>query len=236
MRLKEYEFWLVIGSQSLYGPEVLETVAARGKEMAAGMNADGRLPCRLIYKATVKSQAEVTEVMREANYDVRCAGVAVWMHTFSPAKLWINGLSLLQKPYCHLATQYSPHIPDAEMDMRSSMLEVVGQDYIKTAKSKGLSNFRITVRHEIRNAIIPIITIMGPTVASILTGTFVIESIFAIPGMGKYYVDSINANDYTLIMGMTIFYGAVLILANMIVDILYGIVDPRIRVDKKSEA
>lgn len=120
--------------------------------------------------------------------------------------------------------------------MRSSMLEVVGQDYIKTAKSKGLSNFRITVRHEIRNAIIPIITIMGPTVASILTGTFVIESIFAIPGMGKYYVDSINANDYTLIMGMTIFYGAVLILANMIVDILYGIVDPRIRVDKKSEA
>lgn len=120
--------------------------------------------------------------------------------------------------------------------MRSSMLEVVGQDYIKTAKSKGLSNFRITTRHEIRNAIIPIITIMGPTVAAILTGTFVIESIFAIPGMGKYYVDSINANDYTLIMGMTIFYGAVLILANMIVDILYGIVDPRIRVDKKSEA
>lgn len=120
--------------------------------------------------------------------------------------------------------------------MRSSMLEVVGQDYIKTAKSKGLSNFRITTKHEIRNAIIPIITIMGPTVAGILTGTFVIESIFAIPGMGKYYVDSINANDYTLIMGMTIFYGAVLILANMIVDILYGIVDPRIRVDKKSEA
>ena len=73
-------------------------------------------------------------------------------------------------------------------------------------------------------------------VASILTGTFVIESIFAIPGMGKYYVDSINANDYTLIMGMTLFYGAVLILANMVVDILYGIVDPRIRVDKKSEA
>lgn len=120
--------------------------------------------------------------------------------------------------------------------MRSSMLEVVGQDYIKTAKSKGLSNFRITTKHEIRNAIIPIITIMGPTVAAILTGTFVIESIFAIPGMGKYYVDSINANDYTLIMGMTLFYGAVLILANMIVDILYGIVDPRIRVDKKSEA
>ena len=89
---------------------------------------------------------------------------------------------------------------------------------------------------QLRNAIIPIITIMGPNVASILTGTFVVESIFAIPGMGKYYVDSINANDYTMILGMTVFYGAFLILASMIVDILYGVADPRIRVGRKTEA
>lgn len=120
--------------------------------------------------------------------------------------------------------------------MRSSMLEVVGQDYIKTAKSKGISNLRITTRHQVRNAIIPIITIMGPNVAAILTGTFVIESIFAIPGMGKYYVESVNGNDYTMILGMTIFYGAFLVLASTVVDILYGIVDPRIRVDKKEGA
>jgi oligopeptide transport system permease protein len=118
--------------------------------------------------------------------------------------------------------------------MRSSMLEVVGQDYIKTARSKGISRLRIVTRHQVRNAIIPIITIMGPNVAAILTGTFVIESVFAIPGMGKYYVESVNANDYTMILGMTVFYGAFLILASTVVDILYGVVDPRIRVDKKA--
>ena len=117
--------------------------------------------------------------------------------------------------------------------MRSSMLEVVSQDYIKTAKAKGLSQGRVTFRHQIRNAIMPVITVLGPTVASVLTGTFVVESIFAIPGMGKYYVDSVNNSDYSMILGMTIFYGAFLILCNLIVDIAYGLVDPRIRIGKK---
>ncbi|MBO6137835.1 MAG: ABC transporter permease [Lachnospiraceae bacterium] len=114
--------------------------------------------------------------------------------------------------------------------MRSSMLEVVGQDYIKTAKAKGLSNLRIVGRHQIRNAIMPVITMLGPTVAAVLTGTFVIESIYAIPGMGKYYVESVSNNDYSMILGMTVFYGAFLIICNLIVDILYGIVDPRVRI------
>jgi len=114
--------------------------------------------------------------------------------------------------------------------MRASMLEVVQQDYIKTAKSKGITKLRIIFKHQIRNAIMPVVTVLGPTVASVLTGTFVIESIFAIPGMGKYYVQSVQNLDYTLILGMTIFYGAFLVIANMIVDILYGIIDPRIRV------
>ena len=116
--------------------------------------------------------------------------------------------------------------------MRASMLEVVQQDYIKTARAKGLSNFRITWKHQIRNAIMPVITIMGPTVAAVLTGTFVIESMYAIPGMGKYYVDSTNNNDYSMILGMTVFYGAFLIFCNLVVDILYGIVDPRVRIGK----
>lgn len=114
--------------------------------------------------------------------------------------------------------------------MRASMLEVVQQDYIKTAKSKGISKFRITYKHQIRNAIMPVVTVLGPTVASVLTGTFVIESIFAIPGMGKYYVQSVQNLDYTLILGMTVFYGAFLVIANMVVDILYGFIDPRIRI------
>jgi oligopeptide transport system permease protein len=114
--------------------------------------------------------------------------------------------------------------------MRSSMLEVVNQDYIKTARAKGISEFQIITRHEIRNAIMPLVTIMGPIVASILTGTFVIESIFAIPGMGKYYVDSISGLDYTMVLGMTVFYGVLLVIATTITDIVYGLVDPRIRV------
>ena len=117
--------------------------------------------------------------------------------------------------------------------MRASMLEVVGQDYIKTARAKGLSDLRITGRHQIRNAIMPVITVLGPTVAAVLTGTFVIESIFAIPGMGKYYVESVSTNDYSMILGMTVFYGSFLILCNLIVDILYGIVDPRVRIGRR---
>lgn len=117
--------------------------------------------------------------------------------------------------------------------MRASMLEVVQQDYIKTARSKGISKFRVTWKHQIRNAIMPVVTMMGPTVAAVLTGTFVIESLFAIPGMGKYYVESVQNNDYSLILGMTAFYGAFLVFCNMIVDILYGVIDPRIRIAGK---
>lgn len=114
--------------------------------------------------------------------------------------------------------------------MRASMLEVIQQDYIKTARSKGISKGRIVLKHQIRNSITPIVTVMGPTVAAVLTGTFVIESIFAIPGMGKYYVQSVQNLDYSLILGMTIFYGAFLVFANFVVDILYGFIDPRIRI------
>lgn len=118
---------------------------------------------------------------------------------------------------------------------RASMIEVYQQDYVKTAKSKGISKFRVIWKHQIRNAIMPVVTVLGPTVAAVLTGTFVIESIFAIPGMGRHYVQSIQNLDYTVILGMTVFYGSFLIVANMIVDLLYGVIDPRIRVGGKKE-
>jgi len=113
--------------------------------------------------------------------------------------------------------------------MRASMLEVVHQDYIKTARAKGLSPFRVVWRHQIRNAILPVVTVVGPITAAILTGTFVIELIYAIPGMGKYYVLGVQNLDYSMILGLTVFYGAFLIAANFLVDLLYGIIDPRIR-------
>ena len=115
--MKDYEFWFVVGSQFLYGPEVLETVAARAAEMTEKLNASGRLSCRLVYKVTAKTPEEITQVVKEANYQENCAGVVAWCHTFSPSKMWINGLSALQKPYCHLATQYNRDIPNEEIDM-----------------------------------------------------------------------------------------------------------------------
>ncbi len=116
--------------------------------------------------------------------------------------------------------------------MRASLLEVVQQDYIKTAQSKGISKFRIVWKHQFRNAIMPVVTVLGPSIAAVLTGTFVIESIFAIPGMGKYYVEGVQNLDYSMILGTTVFYGVFLVLANMLVDILYGFVDPRVRIAK----
>lgn len=116
--------------------------------------------------------------------------------------------------------------------MRTSMLDVLNQDYIKTAKAKGLTKTQVTVRHTIRNAILPVVTILGPMTAAVLTGSFVIELIFAIPGLGKFFIISIAQYDYTMIMGLTIFYATFLIFMNFVVDILYGVIDPRIRLAK----
>lgn len=116
--------------------------------------------------------------------------------------------------------------------MRASMLEVITQDYVKTARAKGLTETQITWRHQIRNAMVPIVTMLGPMIASVLMGTFVIEKIFAIPGLGQHFVNSITGLDYTMTCGLTIFFGTFLVTANFIVDIVYGLVDPRIRVAK----
>lgn len=117
MSMKDYEFWFVVGSQFLYGPEVLKTVATRAEEMVEKLNASQNLPCRLVYKVTAKTNSEISEVVREANFNRHCAGIVTWCHTFSPSKMWINGFVDLQKPHCHFATQYNREIPNEEIDM-----------------------------------------------------------------------------------------------------------------------
>lgn len=112
--------------------------------------------------------------------------------------------------------------------MRSSLLDVMGQDYIRTAKAKGVSGFLILFKHALRNAILPIITYVGPMLANLMTGSFVVEKIFTIPGLGREFVSSITNRDYTMIMGTTIVLATLVITANVIVDILYKIIDPRI--------
>ena len=113
--MKQYEFWFVVGSQFLYGQDVLDTVAARAEEMAEALSKV--LPYPLVYKVTAKTNKEISDVVKEANYRDECAGIITWCHTFSPSKMWIDGLRDLQKPWCHLATQYNREIPNDEIDM-----------------------------------------------------------------------------------------------------------------------
>ena len=116
--------------------------------------------------------------------------------------------------------------------MKSSMLEVLNSDYVRTARAKGAGHFRVIYIHTLRNALLPILTIIGPMFAGIICGSFVVESIFAIPGLGKSFTEAIFNRDYTMIMGLTIFYSTLLIIVGLLIDIIYTFVDPRISLTK----
>ncbi len=115
--LKNNEFWLVVGSQFLYGEETLNQVAANAASIAEALDASPSIPGKVIYKITAKTADEITQVIKEANFNDNCAGIITWMHTFSPSKMWINGFALLQKPYLHLHTQFGRNIPDLDINM-----------------------------------------------------------------------------------------------------------------------
>ena len=115
--------------------------------------------------------------------------------------------------------------------MRSSMLEITSSDFIRTARAKGLPPARIFLKHQLRNAILPVVTVLGPAIAAITTGGFVVELVFAIPGLGRYFVEAVQQLDYTVIMGTTVFYGAFLVSMVIVVDLLYGLIDPRVRLE-----
>lgn len=141
-----------------------------------------------------------------------------WMHTVLPS------LALAFTPLA-IITRYT----------RSSMIEVMNQNYIRTAEAKGLPTYLVVLKHGIRNAILPVVTFLGPLIASLITGTFVVEKIFAIPGIGKYFVDGIFNRDYPVILGTTIFYSVILIVTIFLIDLAYTLIDPRIRLNSKEE-
>lgn len=145
-----------------------------------------------------------------------------------PVSFW-KGFSYTILPTLTLAMG---SIAGRTRSMRTLMLEINNEDYIKTAKAKGLSKAKIVWSHQIRNAVIPMIPMMGLELVGILMGSFVVENIFAIPGIGSYFVTSIQALDYTMILGLTVFFGIFVVVANFIVDVIYGFADPRIRVAK----
>jgi oligopeptide transport system permease protein len=116
--------------------------------------------------------------------------------------------------------------------MRSSMLETMRQDYIRTERAKGVPEFAVIGKYAMKNSLLPIITYVGPMVAALLTGTFIIEKMFSVPGLGRYFVTAISDRDYSVTLGLTLFVGALIIVVNIIVDIMYALIDPRVKIDK----
>lgn len=145
-----------------------------------------------------------------------------------PTSRWVSWQSVIM-PAIALAGYPTAYIARLT---RSSLLDVIGQDYIRTARAKGLSERVVVYKHALKNALIPLITYLGPLSAGVLTGSFVVEKIFAIPGLGQHFVMSIGNRDYTTILGVTIFYATFLIVMNLIVDLVYGLIDPRIKIGK----
>ncbi|ETS92338.1 MULTISPECIES: ABC transporter permease [Veillonella] len=141
-----------------------------------------------------------------------------------PVALW-RGPSYMVLPVLTLAAQPMAFIARLT---RSGLLDVYQQEYIRTARAKGLSRWTILTRHALGNAILPVITYLGPLAAGLLTGSFIVETIFAIPGLGQYFVTSIYNRDYTVILGITIFYSALVVALNILVDMVYPLIDPRV--------
>jgi len=183
-------------------------------------------------------------------------GVSVPVIVLGPILIWIFGVSLkwlpptgwgAKPPYLlgFLPSNIGPEffryaiMPSVALGLgssaiiarltRASLLQVVREDYIRTARAKGLSERLVITRHALKNSLIPVVTVLGPMFAGLVTGTFVTETVFGIPGMGKYFVTSITNRDYPVIMGTILLYAILLVLANLLVDVLYGFLDPRIR-------
>ena len=155
----------------------------------------------------------------------------VLMYVFSTKLGWVSALGLKDWTSYILPVTALAFYPTAYITrlMRSSMLDVLGQDYMRTAKAKGLNQFVSLFKHALRNAILPVVTYMGPLLAYTVTGSFIVEKIFTIPGLGGEFISSITNRDYTVIMGTTIFLATLMILMNVVVDIVYKLVDPRIK-------
>lgn len=172
-------------------------------------------------------------------------GVSVPSFVLGPIMQYWLGVKLGLFPVAFFESWWHSVLPSVALSVfitaqaarfvRSEMLEVMGQDHVTLAKAKGLSDLAVTVRHVLRNALIPLVTVLAPWVVYIITGSLVIEQIFAIPGIGEQFVRSVQVNDYSVVLGTTIFFGLIFTLSLLVQDILYGFIDPRIRVSGSRE-
>src|SRR5258706_363550 len=170
---------------------------------------------------------------------VAILGVSVPAIILGPFMVWIFAVSLKWLPVSGWGTPEQAIMPTFALGFassaliarltRASLLEVMHEDYVRTARAKGLSERNVIIVHAMKNAMIPVVTVIGPLFAALVTGTFVVETIFGIPGMGSYFISSISNRDYPVIMGTILLYGSLLVLSNLVVDLAYGWLDPRIR-------
>ena len=171
------------------------------------------------------------------------SGVSVPAMTLGPFLIWLFALQLGILPVARWGSWQQTILPMITLGVggaailarltRASMLQVIREDYIRTARAKGVSERMVTIKHALRNALIPVVTVLGPMVAAMVTGSMIVERIFAIPGLGKFYVESVGGRDYPVIMGLTLFYAVLLVTANLVVDITYSWIDPRIRIEQR---
>lgn len=163
------------------------------------------------------------------------AAVLIQLFAFTwpvlPAALW-KGPAYVILPDLALAAQPTAFIMRLT---RSSLVDALGQDYIRTARSRGIGSWSLLYRHALRNALLPVVSYIGPLAAALMTGSFIVETIFAIPGLGRHFVTSIYNRDYTVILGITIFYSFLIMMMNLLVDLIYPLLDPRITVDSRKE-
>lgn len=168
-------------------------------------------------------------------------GVAVPSMILAPVMIYIFAVKFNILPAVGLDSPLNYIMPAVALGLyymafiarliRSSIVEVIRTDYIKVARAKGLSKYKIVFKHILKNSLIPVVTYLGPITAGVFTGSFVIESVFGIPGLGRQFVQSISNRDYTVIMGVTVFFCSLLIICNLIVDLMYVVIDPRIKLD-----
>lgn len=250
---EQYVIWLSNVAQLKFGP----SLSARGKPVESfllpGLAVSAQLGMfALLFALVVGVPAGITAAMHHGSWRDRSAtlvaiiGVSVPAIVLGPILQYIFALQLGWFPVAQWSSlseglvAYLSHIVLPAITLgaglsaiiarltRASMLSVLGEDYIRTAHAKGLSQRIVTRRHALRNALIPVVTYLGPLAAAVLTGSLVVEQIFAIPGMGRYFVSSISARDYPMVMAVVVLYALIIVGVNLIVDILYTVIDPRI--------
>ena len=250
---EQYFIWLSSVAQLKFGP----SLAARGKPVESfllpGLAVSVQLGLfAMLFALSVGMPAGIVAAMHRGTWRDRSAtliaiiGVSVPAIVLGPVLQWLFALRLGWFPVAQWASlsdgliPYLSHIVLPAITLgaglsaiiarltRASMLQVLGEDYIRTAQAKGLSQRVVTVRHALRNALIPVVTYLGPLAAAVLTGSLVVEQIFAIPGMGRYFVTSISSRDYPMVMAVVVIYALIIVGVNLLVDILYTVIDPRI--------